>query len=70
MRSVHNLVALESAHPDHVGTYYHINAAQIVSFYRSVSSEKTIVFMSDQRTYDVKESPDQLASIFSEVWRL
>ncbi len=60
------LVVLNSAHPDQQGTVYYVPRDHITSWYKSVDTgaDKTVVFLSDHRTYDVLETPDDIAAYF------
>ncbi len=61
-----NLVVLQSANPEQTGTVYFLNKDHIASWYKSVEvgADKTVVYMTDGRTYDVLDTPDDIAAYF------
>lgn len=68
-KRMYGIMALESALAEHEGTFYYVNSREIVSFYRSVEDPaKTVIFMTDKRTYDVKAPPEEIAGALGEVW--
>ena len=63
-----NLLALKSAFAPHNGKVYFLNPHHVVCFYEADDMNSTIVYMVDGKTYNVKETPDEIAGAFGEVW--
>ena len=69
-----NLLALRSALKEHKGTIYYVNPKEIASFYDSVENndkidgDSTVIYMTDGKTYNVKEAAAELSGCFGEIW--
>ena len=64
------IVHFDSALPEHEGTVYRVNFDHIVSYYKSVdpTMDKTVVYMTDGRVYDVKETPEEIDMLYDEQY--